>query len=288
MAKSGLGFIKCFYRYIIPRLNMKKYDVMLCELFRREELAEGMFSFVLCAPEIARTAAPGQFVHVRLPHRTLRRPISLCEINPQEGTVRLVFQIRGEGTAELAEIREGQDLDVLGPLGTGFPLRDKGEKALLVGGGIGVPPLLPLAQHYGANATVALGFRNSGAVILESDFRETGASVVVATDDGSHGENGIVTQMIPEQDYDVIYTCGPAPMLRAVAGLAARRGIRCYISLEERMACGVGACLGCACELLDESGKSYFGHVCKDGPVFDYRRVREYAATGGKQGEENG
>ena len=259
---------------------MKKYDVTMCTLVHREELAREMFSFVLRAPEIAQSAVPGQFVHIRLAHRTLRRPISLCAVNPQEGTIRLVFQIRGEGTAELAEASEGSELDVLGPLGTGFPLYDRNEKVLLVGGGIGIPPLLPLADYYGANATAALGFRNAGAVILEQDFNEAGAAVVVATDDGSYGENGIITDKIPKNSYDVIYACGPAPMLRAVSALAARKAIRCYISLEERMACGVGACLGCACELLDENGNAYYGHVCKDGPVFDYRRVREYAVPG--------
>lgn len=268
--------------------NMKKYDVILCTLLHKEKLQEGMFSFVLEAPGIARSAVPGQFVHVRLPNRTLRRPISLCQIDPQEGTVRLVFQIRGEGTAELAELVEGDPLDVLGPLGTGFPLGEKTGKALLVGGGIGVPPLLPLAGYYGANATAVLGFRNAEAVILEQDFKRTGAAAVVATDDGSYGENGIVTEKIPDEPYDVIYACGPAPMLRAVAGLAALKGICCYISLEERMACGVGACLGCACELLDDSGNSYYGHVCKDGPVFDYRRVLEYAGVAGKGGDANG
>lgn len=267
---------------------MKKYDVTLCTLVHREELTREIFSFVLQAPEIARTAVPGQFVHVRLPHRTLRRPISLCAVNPEEGTIRLVFQIRGEGTAELAEILQGSQLDILGPLGAGFPLQEKNAKVLLVGGGIGVPPLLPLAKYYGANATVALGFRNVGAVILEQDFQAAGAATLVATDDGSYGENGIVTEKIPEQRYDVIYACGPAPMLRAVSALAARKNIRCYISLEERMACGVGACLGCACELLDEDGKAYYGHVCKDGPVFDYRHVREYAVTGSQRGNGNG
>lgn len=269
-------------------MDMKKYDVRLCTLLRKDTLARGIFSFTLKTWEIARTAVPGQFVHVRLPHRTLRRPISLCAVNPREGIIRIVFEIRGEGTAELAETPEGASLDVLGPLGTGFPLRDTMNQALLVGGGIGVPPLLPLAAYYGANATAVLGFRNAAAVILEEDFKEAGADVVVATDDGSYGESGIVTEKIPEKPYHVIYACGPAPMLRAVSALADRKGIRCFISLEERMACGVGACLGCACELLDETGKAFFGHVCKDGPVFDYLRVREYAEAGREWRNGNG
>lgn len=252
---------------------MKKYDVKNCKIIRAEEIADGIFDFTLFYPEFAQAAKPGQFAHVYLPGRTLRRPISICEIDRERGTLRIVFQIRGEGTAQLSEFLPGTFLDVLAPLGHGFTLEDSGKKALFVGGGIGVPPLLAAAQFYGKNATVALGFRNKKTVILEDDFKAAGCTLKIATDDGSYGYHGLVTDLIREEKPDIIYACGPAPMLRAVCAFAEEKGIPCEISLEERMACGIGACLGCACRLKDEEGKEYMGHVCKDGPVFDYKKV---------------
>lgn len=253
--------------------GMKKYDVKNCKIIRAEEIASGIFDFTLFYPEFAWAARPGQFAHVYLPGRTLRRPISICEIDREKGALRIVFQIRGEGTAELAEFQPGTFLNVLAPLGRGFTLEDKAKRALFVGGGIGVPPLLAAAQFYGENATVAVGFRNRASVILEEDFRKAGCKVKLATDDGSYGYHGLVIDLIREETPDLIYACGPVPMLRAVSALAEEKGIPCEISLEERMACGIGACLGCACKLKDESGAEYMGHVCKDGPVFDHKRV---------------
>lgn len=255
---------------------MKKYDVELCKLKNTVEIAENIFSFILDAPYISQCAAPGQFVHIKLQGRTLRRPISICSIDKNSGELRIVFEIRGEGTAELAALKEGTVIDVLGPLGNGFPMVDKEKKALFVGGGIGVPPLLEAAKLYGKNATAVLGFRNKSAVILEEDFNSLGVKTIITTDDGSYGSHGLVTSVIPDEAYDVIYTCGPAPMIKSVTGIAKDKGCLCYVSLEERMACGIGACLGCACKLIDDNGNEYNGHVCKDGPVFDYRKVYEY------------
>lgn len=252
---------------------MKKYDVKNCKITRAEEIAPGIFDFTLFYPEFAWSAKPGQFAHVYLPGHTLRRPISICEIDRERGTLRIVFQIRGEGTAELAEFQQETFLDVLAPLGNGFTLTDSGKKALFVGGGIGVPPLLAAAQFYGKNATAALGFRNRDSVILEEEFKAAGCEVKIATDDGSYGYHGLVIDLIRREAPDIIYACGPAPMLKAVCEFAKERGIPCEISLEERMACGIGACLGCACELKGEDGATYMGHVCKDGPVFDANQV---------------
>ena len=252
---------------------MKKYDVKNCKIIRAEEIARDIFDFTLFYPEFAQAAKPGQFAHVYLPGRTLRRPISICEIDRERGTLRIVFQIRGEGTGQLAECQPGSFLNVLAPLGNGFTLEDPSKKALFVGGGIGVPPLLAAAQFYGKNATVALGFRSKDSVILEEDFQAAGCQVKTATDDGSYGYHGLVIDLIRGETPDMVYACGPAPMLRAVCAFAQEKGIACEISLEERMACGVGACLGCACKLRDASGREYMGHVCKDGPVFDYRKV---------------
>lgn len=249
-----------------------KYDVKLCALVRTAEIAADTYDFTVRAPEFAAAARPGQFAHIYVPGRTLRRPISICDIDRENGTLRFVFQVRGAGTADLAKFKPGDSLDILAPLGNGFAI-EPGKKALFVGGGIGVPPLLGAAKHYGANATAALGFRNKDYAILTADFEAAGCAVRVATDDGSLGHHGLVTDLIRDVQPDLICACGPMVMLRAVAAYAKENGIRCEISLEERMACGVGACLGCAVELYDENGEIYMGHVCKDGPVFAAERV---------------
>lgn len=249
-----------------------KYDVKLCELVRTAEIAADTYDFTVRAPELAAAAKPGQFAHIYVPGRTLRRPISICDIDRANGTLRFVFQIRGAGTADLAKFKVGDSLDILAPLGNGFSV-EPGKKALFVGGGIGVPPLLGAVKHYGENAVVAVGFRSADYAILTEDFKAAGCAVRVATDDGSLGHHGLVTNLIRDVQPDIICACGPMVMLRAVAAYAKENGIRCEISLEERMACGIGACLGCAVELYDENGEIYMGHVCKDGPVFAAERV---------------
>ena len=249
-----------------------KYDSKPCKLLSVRQLTGDVFDFVLEAPALAAMAQPGQFAQILVPGHTLRRPISICGIDKTAGTLRFVFQIRGQGTAELAQFQPGSTIEILAPLGNGFPL-DKGKRTLLVGGGIGVPPLLGLAAELGENAVAALGFRNKDAVILEQDFQAAGAKVLIATDDGSYGHHGLVTQLAEGEEFQQVCACGPLPMLKAVKALAEQRGVPCYVSLEERMACGIGACLGCAVALRGEDGAEYFGHVCKDGPVFDSRRV---------------
>lgn len=249
-----------------------KYDSKLCKLLSVRKLTGDVFDFVLSAPELAAMAQPGQFAQIRLPGHTLRRPISICGIDKDAGTLRFVFQVRGEGTAELAQFQPENEIEILAPLGNGFPV-DTSRRTLLVGGGIGVPPLLGVASQLGANALAVLGFRNKDAVILEEDFKAAGTRTFVATDDGSYGHHGLVTDLCKEQEFDCVMACGPAPMLRAVKALAQERGVPCYVSLEERMACGIGACLGCAVALLKEDGSQYYGHVCKDGPVFESHRV---------------
>lgn len=251
---------------------MKKFDSLPCRLESVRKLAEDVFDFTFECPALAQDARPGQFAQIRLPGHTLRRPISICGIDKEQGTLRFVFQIRGQGTAELAECEPGDELEILAPLGNGFPI-EPGRRTLLIGGGIGVPPLLGCAAELGQNAIACLGFRNKAAVILEKDFQAAGARVAIATDDGSYGYHGLVTGLAEKEEFDVIFACGPSPMLKAAKALAQSRGVPCWLSLEERMACGIGACLGCATPLLREDGSQYFGHVCKDGPVFDSRRV---------------
>lgn len=257
---------------------MKKYDSILCRLVSAASLAPGVYDFRLECPELAAAAEPGQFAQFYLPGHALRRPISICGIDRKAGTLRFVFQVRGAGTAELAEFREGDRVEILAPLGKGFPI-DKTKRTLLVGGGIGTPPLLGAAAALGGNAVAVLGFRNKEAVILEEDFRAAGAKVLVATDDGSYGYHGLVTELAEGEDFRAVFACGPGSMLRAVKALAERRGAEGYLSLEQRMACGVGACLGCAVALRGEDGGAYYGHVCKDGPVFEMGRLAEEALS---------
>ena len=242
------------------------------ELYACERIADTTYSFIVKCAEIASLAKAGQFAHVRVPGFTLRRPISICEVLPAQGCIRLVFDIRGEGTKVIAEFKRGDTLDIMAPLGNGFTLLDKSSKAIVVGGGIGVPPLLEVAKHYGSSARAVLGFKNAGAAILQSDFAACGCGVQLCTDDGSMGEKGFVTSLLAKaisaQKPDILYACGPKLMLKAVAALAAESSIRCQLSIEERMACGVGACLGCACKTKKNGVESYT-HVCKNGPVFE-------------------
>ena len=232
-----------------------KYNTQSCRLVCKKELQPGIYDFTVESREFASKAQPGQFAHLLVPGKTLRRPISICDADPEEGTLRLVFQVRGEGTELLSQFEEGQ---------------------VLVGGGIGVPPLLMAAKPFGKNATVILGFRSRDAVILKEDFEKAGCRVILCTDDGSVGFRGLVTEplrKILEEPKDVVLACGPGPMLKGVAGEAEARGVPCQISLEERMGCGVGACLVCACKIKKADGEEAYLHVCKDGPVFNAEEV---------------
>lgn len=251
---------------------MKAYDSILCKLIKASKVSANVYDFTLECPDLAAKAVPGQFAQIRLPGHALRRPISICGIDREGGTLRFVFQVRGQGTAELASFKAGDEIEILAPLGKGFPV-DPSKRTLLVGGGIGVPPLLGAAAELGKNAVAVLGFRNKGAVILEKEFQIAGGKTLIATDDGSYGFHGLVTELAKKEEFDLVFACGPAPMLKAVKSLAEERSVPCFLSLEERMACGIGACLGCAVPLLNESGEQYYGHVCKDGPVFDSRKV---------------
>lgn len=251
-----------------------KYDTMQCEIIYKKQPVPGVHDWIVDAEDFARAAKPGQFVHVLVPGKTLRRPISICDIDAENGTLRLVFQERGEGTELLGQKRLGDFIDLLAPLGTGFELGDTSRRALFVGGGIGVPPLLAAAKQFGSNATVILGFRNKDSVILARDFALAGCRVFIATDDGSMGFHGTVADCARKYaaETDVLFACGPKPMLKALDKLVQEQNISAQFSLEERMACGVGACLGCACK-IERDGKEVYGHVCKDGPVFDSRSI---------------
>ena len=253
-----------------------RYTQEMAKLLNKSELAPGIYSFVLSAPAIAGAASAGQFVNVLCGSYQLRRPISIAGFDSALHILRLVFEVRGKGTAWLAEREPGETLDLVGPLGHGFPLDDPSKRAVLVGGGIGTPPLLPPARFYGGNATVITGFRTGSAAILQADFEAAGAKTILCTDDGSAGFHGFTTQALErhlaDNPCDVVYTCGPKVMMRGVARLAESRGIPCYVSLEERMGCGVGACLGCVCQTKDKDGP-HRTRVCLNGPVFDSKEV---------------
>lgn len=250
-----------------------KYDSKPCKLLSVRQLTGDVFDFVLEAPALAAMAQPGQFAQIRVPGHTLRRPISICGIDKTAGTLRFVFQIRGQGTAELAQFQPGSTIEILAPLGNGFPV-DKSKRTLLVGGGIGVPPLLGQAAYTWGRSVAVLGFRCAERAMLVEDFREKCTQVVLCSDDGSLGHHGFVDEQVrrilaKDQTVASVLACGPKPMLRAVAAAAAEYGVRCQVSLEERMACGIGACLGCAVRMADGTMK----HVCKDGPVFEAEEV---------------
>ena len=236
----------------------------------QEKLADGIYSMWLDAPEAAAEAKPGQFIAVYTNDRSrlLPRPISICETDKENGRLRIVYRIAGAGTLEFSEYEAGDRLDIMGPLGNGFTLKDK--KAFLIGGGIGIPPMLELAKHLDCEKTAVLGYRDSQTFLADEIGNH--AEVLIASEDGSVGTKGNVIDAIKEsrQKADVIYACGPTPMLKALKSYAAENGIECWISLEEKMACGIGACLGCVCHTkeIDHHSNVRNTRICKDGPVF--------------------
>ncbi len=241
----------------------------------QEPVGTGIYSLWLQTEFIAASAAPGQFVslYCRDGARLLPRPISLCEIQPETGKLRLVYRIAGAGTREFSEFKPGDTVEILGPLGSGFPIRPG--RALVVGGGIGVPPLLELARHLPGEVQLVMGYR-TGETYLEKELSQSG-TLYLATEDGSRGTPGNVLDAIRGNHLsaDVLYACGPLPMLRALQAFAKEAGMEAWISLEERMACGIGACLACVCQSKEADAHSQVKNkrVCKDGPVFNAREV---------------
>lgn len=241
-------------------------------ILEQREISENIYSLWLHADDIVREARPGQFVSVYCQDesRLLPRPISICELDKESGRLRLVYRAAGAGTQEFSGYGPGDTLELVGPLGNGFPL-DKGyEKPLLIGGGIGVPPMVELAKWLPGEKTVVSGYRNSDLFLKEELSRN--AVLYVSTEDGSAGTKGNVLDAIRENhlETDAIFACGPSPMLRALKAYAAEQGIDCYLSLEERMACGIGACLACVCTSKDIDAHTNVKNkrICKDGPVF--------------------
>ncbi len=248
-----------------------KYDAQKFLVLKNEEIASGIFDLWVENKELSPLAKPGQFAHILVPGKTLRRPISICDAN--ESCLRLVYQVKGEGTEILSKIKEGQELDIIAPLGNGFDIKED-KKYCFIGGGIGVPPML-YASKQKKNPVVITGFRNKDLVILQSDFLEDNCELYLTTDDGTAGRKAFVTDVLKEKlsEVDEVCACGPMPMLRAISELCNNANVPCQVSLEERMGCGIGACLVCACEVKRNDGTNDYVHVCKDGPVFDSKEV---------------
>ena len=252
-------------------MNRKKENAVVIS---QEMLADGIFSMWL-RTEAAQMAVPGQFISMYTNDGTklLPRPISICEIDKEKGALRVVYRVTGEqtGTKQFSEMKAGDTIPVIGPLGNGFPLeKAEGKKAFLMGGGIGVPPILELSKQLNCEKQIVMGYRDANT-FLKEQFEANG-TVYVSTEDGSVGTKGNVMDAIRENGLsaDIIYACGPTPMLRAIKSFAEENGIECYISLEERMACGIGACLACVCKSKEKDHHSnvHNKRICKDGPVF--------------------
>lgn len=243
-------------------------------IIRQEEISYGIYSMWLKTDKIAGQAKPGQFISVYCHEgsRLLPRPISICEIDREDQALRIVYRVVGKGTEELSKMGTGGSLDIVGPLGNGFPLKEK--KAFLIGGGIGIPPMLQLAKELQCEKQLVLGYRDS--LFLQEEFKKQG-KMYVATEDGSYGTEGNVLDAIRENglEAEIIYACGPMPMLRAIKAYAQEKNIECWLSLEERMACGIGACLACVCKSREKDSHTNVNNkrICKEGPVFRAEEV---------------
>ncbi|MBR3952098.1 MAG: dihydroorotate dehydrogenase electron transfer subunit [Oscillospiraceae bacterium] len=231
---------------------------LLFEIKENVPLTKDIMKMVL-AGDTSDITRPGQFVNIKLDGLYLRRPISVCD--SEEGKLTLIYKVVGKGTEQMRDMKEGT-LDILSSLGNGYDLSLSGEKPLLIGGGVGVPPLYMLAKELrkeGKDVSVILGFNTKDEIFYEEEFKALGCKVFVTTVDGSYGIKGFVTEAMKEIDYTHFFTCGPEPMLKAVWNASKTSG---QLSFEERMGCGFGACMGCSCKTL-----TGFKRICKDGPI---------------------
>lgn len=250
------------------------------QVFSQQEIAPGIYDMWLTT-ELAQEAGAGQFIGVYPEDKSklLPRPISICEVDKANNRLRIVYRVAGKGTEEFSTYKVGKEVEILGILGNGFPIEQaKSKKVVLLGGGIGIPPMLELARELreaGETVIAVLGYRDA-QLFLKEDL-EKYAEVYIATEDGSEGVKGNVLTAMEEKNIraDVLMACGPMPMLRAIKRYAENKECKAYISLEERMACGVGACLGCVCKTKEVDHHSHVNNarICTDGPVFDAEDV---------------
>ena len=244
---------------------MKQQILKITENIR---VAENVYKMVLEDPELEEMK-PGQFVNIRLDGLYLRRPISVCE--SEAGSLTIIYKVVGKGTEQMSRMKEREKLDVLTGLGNGYDLSKAGDRPLLLGGGVGVPPLVMLARklrEQGKDVTAVLGFNTKEEVFGEFAFEVLGVRTIVTTADGSYGTKGFVTDALPE-DYSYFYTCGPEPMLKAVYRKTKTSG---QFSFEERMGCGFGACMGCSCKTI-----TGYKRICREGPVLEKEEILGWA-----------
>ncbi len=235
------------------------------EIKSNNKLTDSIFEMVLIGDTTSITA-PGQFINIKLDGFYLRRPISICDYD--DSTITIIYKVVGEGTEVMSKMNAGEKLDVLCGLGNGFDVSKSMDKPVLIGGGVGVPPMYNLCKKLiedGKTVTVILGFNKREEIFYEDEFKKLGADVKVTTVDGSYGIKGFVTDALKETDYSYFYTCGPMPMFKAIEATATTSG---QYSFEERMGCGFGACMGCSC-------KTKYGNkrICKDGPVLEREEI---------------
>ncbi len=234
------------------------------KISENKKLTESVYKMTLSGDTSAITNA-GQFINIKLDGKFLRRPISVYDVN--DTAVTIIYKVVGHGTEQMKDMQEGVELDILTGLGNGYDLSKSGDNPVLLGGGVGVPPLYLLARRLkeqGKNVSVVLGFNTKSEVFCEEDFKELGCSVTVCTADGSYGVKGFVTDALPES-YSYFYTCGPEPMLKAIYKAAKTSG---ELSFEERMGCGFGACMGCSCKTI-----TGYKRICKEGPVMKKEEI---------------
>ena len=259
-------------------------ELVMAELVKKEQLKPDIYKFSVKAPSIVKEAKPGNFIEIRVTDQLdpfLRRPISIYNLDKENGILEFIFQVKGKGTEILAKREEGKTVDIVGPIGYGTFKYEDYETIAIIGGGIGVFPLYELAKCAKAddkNVTTYLGFRSKDFVVLEEEFAKVSDELILTTDDGSYAQKGFAINYL-EKDIeagkiDAIYACGPLLMLKAVQKLAIEKELPCQISLEEKMACGLGVCLGCAVKTAKSPKDApEYWHVCKAGPVFNAKDV---------------
>ena len=239
----------------------------------QQELADHVFRMVVEAPNIAARAKAGQFVQLRITSGSflLRRPVGIAEADAEKGTAAFIYRVVGKGTKAMSELKAGDRINILGPLGHGFDT--KAQKPLIIGGGMGLSPLLFYADAVNGQADVLMGGKTECELFWRKLFAPKAQEIFCTTDDGSLGAKGFPTMLLPEllvqKSYDLIAVCGPEVMMKGIARIAKEHGIRCQVSLEKRMGCGLGACLSCSIDTTDGRRRK----VCKDGPVFDAEEV---------------
>ena len=237
---------------------------VLLKIISNKQIAKDVYKMELFG-DVSAITAPGQFVNIKIDGLFLRRPISVC--NCENNTLTLIYKVVGKGTEIMSKMQDGE-LDVLVGLGNGYDISPSGKTPLLLGGGVGVPPLYMLAKQLisnGKKVTVVLGFNTQDEVFYEKEFKELGANVIVTTVDGSMGIKGFVTDAVKDLDYSYFYTCGPEPMLKAIYKTLQTQG---QFSFEERMGCGFGACMGCSCKTI-----TGYKRICKEGPVLSKEEI---------------